>query len=119
VLTNQSPAVLLGYEDEEVAVVDVVWVDREGWFELLFESRNAIIDGYRALLVCWCDNLWLEKESLTGLTKETTKIYRGRQLWSKGKEAQGSQSWETEVPRGKYSSHLVSLFFDFQGFAES
>jgi hypothetical protein len=57
VLTNQSPAVLLGDEDEDADVVDVLWVEREGRFGLLFGLENVTIDGYRLLLVCWWGNI--------------------------------------------------------------
>ena len=56
-LINQSPAVLLGDEDEDVDVVDVLWVEREGRFELLSRPENVTIDGYRFLLVCWWGNI--------------------------------------------------------------
>jgi hypothetical protein len=51
VLTTQSTAVLLGDEDGEVDVVDVPWVEREGWLGSLFGSLNAPIDGYWVLLM--------------------------------------------------------------------
>jgi hypothetical protein len=57
VLTIQSIAVLLGDEDEEVDIVDVFWVEREGLFGPLVGLANAIIEGYRALLTCWWHNL--------------------------------------------------------------
>ena len=56
-LINQSPAVLLGDEDEDVDVVDVLWVEREGRFGLLSRPENVTIDGYRFLLVCWWGNI--------------------------------------------------------------
>ena len=56
-LINQSPAVLLGDEDEDVDVVDVLWVEREGRFGLLSRPENVTIDGYRFLLVRWWGNI--------------------------------------------------------------
>ena len=106
VLTNQSPAVRLGDEDEEVAVVDIVWVDREGWFELLFGSRNATIDGYRDLLVCWCDHLWLYIETTHRLNQGDSEEITGKTIIKEGKRSTGKPKLRNRSAAGKVSVTL-------------